>query len=557
MLKGLTLSHPYAIITLLLLSILGTLFSLATPLIMGLLIDNVLIGKDIALLVPILLGMSGLFLISALSDYISNNIRGKLNLVLFKELTHDLFGAVQEASLKDLQKIKTGDLLTRTIGNTNVAVQTVTSIIPQIVVTVFGFILPLLIMLSLNPRLTLISMFPIVLFVISSVYYGKKVKVYQRNSLDSTAGMNSFLKETYSIVPLIKVYMLERWMHGKFDTYLSKYYNASWDVVKVSSMSNAVGMIIYGVPTLLVLTFGSIEVINGSMSIGVFTAFIGYIGLFFLPIQMLSVLWTSYKGSLASFDRIGEIFSLKKESWGENRLTPDVEKIEFNNVGFSYDTRTILKGFNATFIRGRNYLIGDNGSGKTTLIKLLCGLYHPDQGTILIGGQNLVSLRRDSLRESVSVVFSDALVFDGTIYENILIGNIAASREEVVNAAKKAKLHDFVMYLKKQYETDVGESGLNLSSGEKQKIALARVILRDSPIIIFDEFTRSIDAESKKSIYSVIRQLDNKIIIIITHDMNDIEKGSRVVTIERNTVSAIHDTHIVPSAADPMAASKG
>ncbi|MFA4929087.1 MAG: ABC transporter ATP-binding protein [Patulibacter sp.] len=556
LLKDLILSHPFAIIALLLLSLLGTLFSLATPLIMGNLIDTVLIGKDTSLLVPIILGMSGLFLVSALSGYISNNLRGKLNLVLFKELANDLFGSVQEASLSDLQKIKTGDLMTRTIGNTNVAVQTVTSIIPQIVVSVFSFILPFVIMFTLNPKLAVIASFPIILFIISSVYYGNKVKKYQRSSLDSAAGMNSFLKEAYSIVPLTKVFLLEQWIHDKFETHMSKYYDASWDVVRVSSMSSSIGMVIYGIPILLVLTFGSLEVISGSMSLGTFTAFMGYIGLFFSPVQMLSVFWTSYKGSLASFDRIGEVFSLKKESWGENQLASDVERIEFNNVGFSFDERTILKGFNATFIRGRNYLIGDNGSGKTTLIKLLCGIYRPDKGSILINGLDLGSLKKDSLRKSVSVVFSDALVFDGTIYENILIGDISASREAVVSAAKKAELHEFVMRLQNKYETEVGESGLNLSSGEKQKIALARVILRDSPVIIFDEFTRSIDAESKRSIYSVIRQLENKIIIIITHDMNDIEKEARVITLERRIGLEIHDARQVLPAADALAVSR-
>ena len=534
LLKGLILSHLFAIIALVLLSLFGTLFSLATPMILGRLIDSVLVGKDTSLLVPIILGMSGLFLLSALSGYLSNIIRGRLNLVLFKELAHDFFGAVQEASLTDLQKIKTGDLLTRTIGNTYTAVSTVTSILPQIIVTIVGFILPFTIMFALNPNLAVIISCPIVLFIISSVYYGNKVKKYQRDSLDFAAGMNSFLKEAYSIVPLTKVFLLEQWVREKFDAHLAKYYDASYDVVRVSSMSSSVGMVIYGIPTLLVLIFGSMEVISGTMSLGTFTAFMGYIGMFYSPVQLLSMYWTTYKSSLASFDRVGEVFSLKKEQWGKNTLPSRVEKIEFDTIGFSYGPRAVLKDFSATFVQGRNYLIGDNGSGKSTLIKLLCGLYRPDKGSIIIGGEDLASLSRESLRKSVSVVFADALVFDGTIYENIFIGDMSASREDVENAAKKAELDEFIMRLPGKYETEVGESGLNLSSGEKQKIALARVILRDSPIIIFDEFTRSIDIESKKSIFSVIRKMDDKIIIIITHVHQEIENNCNLVEIEKN-----------------------
>jgi len=557
LLKGLVQSHLFTIIALILLSLFGTLFSLATPLILGRLIDSVLIGKDTSLLVPIILGMSGLFLFSALSGYLSNIIRGRLNLVLFKELAHDLFGAVQEASLSDLQNIKTGDLLTRTIGNTYAAVSTVTSIIPQIVVTIVGFILPFTIMFSLNPNLALIICCPIVLFIISSVYYGNKVKTYQRDSLNSAACMNSFLKETYSIVPLTKVFVLEQWVCDKFDGYLEKYTAASLDVVRVSSMSSAVGMVIYGIPTLLVLVFGSMEVISGLMSLGTFTAFMGYIGLFYSPIQLLSMYWTTYKSSQASFDRIGEVFSLKMELWGKNALPTPVENIEFHSVCFSYGPRAVLKDFSATFVQGRNYLIGDNGSGKSTLIRLLCGLYRPDKGSIIIDGRDLASLSRESLRKSVSVVFADALVFDGTIYENILIGNLSASREDVEHAAKKAELDEFIMRLPKKYETGVGESGLNLSSGEKQKIALARVILRDSPVIIFDEFTRSVDIESKKSIFSVIRKMNDKIIIIITHDMSDIGDNGRILVLERERTTSLQDPFTISSVTKSQAVPGG
>jgi len=306
-------------------------------------------------------------------------------------------------------------------------------------------------------------------------------------------------------------------------------------------MSSSIGMIIYGIPTFLVLIFGSLDVITGIMSVGTFVAFITYTGRFFSPIQSLSLLWMTYKGSQASLDRIGEVLSLKKELWGIKSLATCLEKIEFEDICFSYDKRIIFNNFSATFKNGRNYLVGDNGSGKSTLIRLLCGLYRPDRGTILIDGQDLSSLSRESLRKSVSVVFSDALIFDGTISENILMGDRSASREDMMNAAKKAQLHEFVLGLPGQYETEVGESGLNLSSGEKQKIALARVILRDSPIIIFDEFTRSIDIESKKSILSVIRKMDNKIIIIITHDSEEIENNCNLVGIEKVNTQSIMD----------------
>ena len=208
-------------------------------------------------------------------------------------------------------------------------------------------------------------------------------------------------------------------------------------------------------------------------------------------------------------------------------------EIRFEHVSFSYDDRVILTDFNGHFTRGINYLIGENGSGKSTALRLLCRLYSPDNGRITIDGIDLASVKRADLRSYVSIVFSDSLIFDGSIYENILIGNLSATREEVISAAEKAGLDDLVRALPGHYDTPVGENGLNLSSGEMQKIALARVLLRDSPVIVFDEFTRSIDEESKRSIYQVIRQLTNKTVIIVTHNMADIKEGSNIVQLAK------------------------
>lgn len=272
-------------------------------------------------------------------------------------------------------------------------------------------------------------------------------------------------------------------------------------------------------------------VIEGSMTIGTLTAFMAYVGLFFSPIQQISSLWTNYKSSQASYDRLSEITNLKKEISNKKPLVITNGEIHFDNVCFSYNDRIILKDFNAVFLQGMNYLVGDNGTGKTTILNLISCLYVPDRGEIIIDGQKLSQTNIGSLRKCIAIVFSDSIIFDGTIFENILIGNFSATKNDVIDAAKKAGLHEFVMKLSKQYNSDVGESGLSLSSGEKQKIALARVILSDSPIIIFDEFTRSIDAESKKAIYSVIRQLKNKTIIIITHDTRDIEPDGKIISL--------------------------
>lgn len=539
-------SHPFQILAVILLSLMGMLFAIVSPLIMRTLIDDVLIGKNTGLFVPVLIVMTVIYFTSAVSEYLSARIKGTLGILLFSEFSKEIFDRIQRTDLKGLQQIKTGDLQVRTAGNVGTIIQTVTNTLPQILVTILGVFLPFIIMFSLNAEITMVLLFPLALFIFSSWHFGNKMKDLQRPALDSSASLQSFLKEAYSTIPLIKVFRLENWVYGKYNKNLSRYSDTSVEVVKLASMNSAISLLIYGIPSVLVLILGGFAVIQNTMTIGTLTAFIGYVGLFFSPIQILSILWNKYKSSHASYDRVSEILELNPDYTGDKPLVVTKGDIQFEGVRFSYGDRIILNNFNASFTRGRNYLIGDNGSGKTTIVRLLCGLYSPDYGKISIDNQDLSCISRDSLRTVVSVVFADSLFFDCTIAENILFGNLTATKEEMILAAKKAELHEFVMKLPSQYDTIVGEAGLNLSSGEKQKIALVRVILRDSPIIVFDEFTRSIDIESKKSIYSVIKQLNNKTIIIITHDMNDIEPDGRIVVLERNGVPSASDPWKIP-----------
>ena len=522
--------RPFTYLAVILLSISGTLFAIISPLIMRSLIDDVLIGKNTSLLIPLLTAMTGIFLISALSNYVSARVKGTLYIDLYREFSSRIFAHLQRAEYASLRKFRTGDLLSRITGNMTTVVQTAIRTIPQILVISIGIVLPLTIMISMDAFLAAVVILPAILFVFSSVYFGKRMKAAQRPALDAEAGIQSFLKETLPSAPLIRVFGLEDWATQNYDRQFLRFRDTSVSVIKLTSLSAAVTMLIYTVPTILILTFGSISVLEGAITIGTLTAFIAYVSLFLSPVLQVSDLWNSYKTSQASYDRVAEILVLEPDVDGSVSLPVGGDgEIRFENVGFSYDDRVILRDFNGHFTRGINYLIGENGSGKSTVLKILCRLYSPDHGRVTINGQDLASVRRDDLRSYVSIVFSDSLIFDGTIYDNILIGDLSATRGDVISAAQKAGLDDLVRTLPGHYDTCVGESGFNISSGEMQEIALARVLLRDSPVIVFDEFTRSIDEESKRSIYRVIRQLTDKTVIIVTHNMADIEEGSAIV----------------------------
>ncbi|MFB3765156.1 MAG: ABC transporter ATP-binding protein [Methanotrichaceae archaeon] len=505
-------------------------FSFVTPLLAKSLIDDVFIGGKTELINYVILGTVGTYIISSFSSFLSSYKQGELELIIFNNVTKETFNAIQLAPIKRSQERKVGDLLSRIIANTRSAIVIFTQIIPQIFVGLARMIIPFTIMLFYNWHLTLIVTIPALLFLLPMSIFGGRLEKMQKTSLEKTALIYSFLKENLSITPLIKAFGLETWAQDKFDEQIKNYYDASIDYTKNNSMGISANVLAYGVPMVLLIIFGAPMVIQGSLTIGTFTLFTSNVALIFGPISQFAFLWSYYKTSSPAFDRVNEILRLERDGEGNERLVIKDGVIKFEDAWFSYDNRPILQGFNSTFKKGLNYVVGDNGSGKSTILKLLCSLYSLDCGQIKIDEQDISKIRRADLQKNISMIFSDPYLFDGSIYENICIGNLSASKEDIISAAKQVRVHEFIMSLPRGYEMQVGESGLKLSSGEKQKIALARAVLKNSPIILLDEVTKSVDMESRRSINEVIKSLKNeKTIIIITHNINEIEKEGNIV----------------------------
>ena len=522
--------HVLTIIIVLALSFFTLVFSFISPLLIKSLVDNVFIARKDDLFFYIVMGILGMYIISSVSSYFNSYVSGKLQLTLLKEVAESSFSVVQYTSLKNNQSIKVGDLITRIMSNSQVAINIPVRIIPQFFMIIVSIIVPFLIMLSLNLQLGLIILSPVILFALTSSIFGKRMESIQKIFLESNASLYSFLKENLSIIPLIKIFRLEKWSQNKFKKEMDNYYSISLDYTKTVSLSSALNSLILGVPIVLLIISGGYRVMDGTISLGTFTAFIAYTSIFFSPISQLSSIWTSYKSSLPAFDRVKEIFDMESVDNGDREIEIKEGKIQFENVWFSYNGRHILKDFNATFTKGLNYIVGENGTGKSTLLKLICALYPVDKGVVTIDRQPIMEVKRESLNHNVALVFSDPYLFDSSIYENIRIGNLEADKDDIVRVAKQVKIHEFIESAPYKYDTNVGEDGLSLSSGEKQKIALARAILKDSPIILLDEVTKSIDADSRESINEVIYNLkEDKTIIMVTHNAHEIDVNGNII----------------------------
>ncbi|MDR1820495.1 MAG: ABC transporter ATP-binding protein/permease [Methanobrevibacter sp.] len=211
--------------------------------------------------------------------------------------------------------------------------------------------------------------------------------------------------------------------------------------------------------------------------------------------------------------------------------------ISFEDVDFAYGEKIILKDFDKQFYKGLNYLVGDNGTGKSTIMQLICRILTPDKGKITIDGQNINNIEQKNLFKHISIVFANPYLFKGSIYENIVVGNLNAEKSDVEEVCNLVELEDFIKNNGNGYDYDVGESGQLLSSGERQKIALARALINKKPILLLDEAMKSIDEETRKTMNNVLKKIkNNKTIIIITHNLSEIEKSSNIIKIP-NTIN--------------------
>lgn len=522
--------YKFYFLSICILSFISMLFSFISPLLTKTLIDNVFINKNLTSFSGIILCIIFLYIISAISSYFLNFIEGKLEFILFENTAKEALESIELAKIAHTQKMKVGDLINRFMGNIQQVINFIVQIIPGIIISIISIVVPIIMMLSFNVMLTIIVISPIFLFLFSSLFFGQKLENIQTDVLKKNANIYALLNEFISLLPLIKVFNLQKWSQKKFDDNIHDYYKYFLKYTKVSGLNISTSSLIFGVPMVLLLSFGGKMVIDNYLSIGTFTAFSGYVAMFFSPVSQLSHFWGSYKSSLPAVERIKEVLYLEQEEQGKKNLMISNGQIRFENIWFFYDNKYILKEFNCTFEKGLNYIIGENGTGKTTILKLICSLYQPNKGSIKIDGQEISTIKIGDLRENISIIFSEPYLFDGTIYENIQIGNISASKNKIKNAAKLADVDKFIESLPKKYETQVGEKGLLLSSGEKQKIALARTILKDSSIILLDEMTASVDEKSRKFINNIIKSLkDEKTIIIITHNSHEIEKNSNII----------------------------
>ncbi|MGV3487344.1 MAG: ABC transporter ATP-binding protein [Tuberibacillus sp.] len=472
------------------------------------------------------------------------------NKVLY-DIRNKLFDHIQRLSLRFYSNRKAGEIISRVINDVEQTKEFVMTGMMNIWLDMTTIFIALAIMFSMNVMLTLVSicMFPFYALSIK-VFYGRLRRLTRVRS-QALAEVQGHLHERVQGISVIKSFALENYEQEQFDKRNRNFLNRALDHTSWNAITFMVVNTITDIAPLLVIMIGAYEVIVGGIAeIGTVVAFFAYMDRLYSPLRRLVSSSTTLTQAIASMDRVFEFIDEKYDIVDKPGALPvrHVEgHIAIEDMSFRYDKgeELALKNINLDVRPGETIaLVGMSGGGKSTLVSLIPRFYDVESGRILLDGVDIRNLQVRSLREKIGMVLQDTILFSDSVKANIMMGNPEASEEDVIEAAKAANAHDFIMQLPQGYDTQVGERGVKLSGGQKQRIAIARVFLKNPPILIMDEATSALDLESEHLIQESLETLaKDRTTFIVAHRLATITHADRIVVIENGRITEIGNHH--------------
>lgn len=493
-------------------------------------------------IVVLTLVLVALYLAKIIFRYLSNFLAHKAAWNLVEDMRIKIYSHIQSFSMSFFSDKQTGDLMSRVVNDTATFELLYAHIIPEMITNLVTVIGVMVILLTINVKLALLTFLPIPLILYSGWIFTTKVRPNFRVSQKALAGLNAKLQDNFSGIHEIQAFCQEGYEAEEVSKQANVFTKAMLHALNLSAVFHPSVEFLSSVGTVIVVGVGGILAFNGELSVSDIVAFLLYLSLFYTPISGLARLLEEMQQAYAGAERVMMILDTPREI----EDAPDAEElmgvkgsITFNSVDFQYeDGVPVLKDISFSCKPGQMVaLVGPTGVGKTTLTQLISRFYDPTSGQVLIDGKDIKKVALKSLRANIAPVLQDTFLFNGTIAENIGYANPDAAMDDIVSAAKAARIHDNIMEMPDKYETKVGERGMRLSGGQKQRIAIARAILRKAPIIILDEATASVDVETEKKIQKAINDLTgNRTIVAIAHRLSTIQNADMILVLEEGRI---------------------
>ena len=459
------------------------------------------------------------------------------------DMRRELFEHYQKLSFGFYDEQKTGQLMTR-ITNDSFALSELFHHGPEdIAISLLNFVGAFIILIYINLELALIVFLVLPIMAVYAFYFNRKMNIALRRSRDRIGDINAQVEDTLAGIRVVKSFTNEGVEKEKFAFENNRFVESRRAGYKSEAYFSE-GMVAFTqLMTIAVIIFGGIGIVYVSLDLSDLLTFLLCIGILIEPIKRFSNFVRLYQEGITGFDRFMEVLEVEpdiQDSADAIELTHMQGSLEFAKVSFKYKKGYdyVLKNVSLKIKAGEYVaLVGASGVGKTTLCSLIPRFYEINEGELLLDGKNVKKISVRSLRRNIGIVQQDVYLFAGTVADNIRYGKLEASHEEIIEAAKKANAHDFIMALADGYNTDVGQRGVKLSGGQKQRLSIARVFLKNPPIIIFDEATSALDNESERAVQDSLEKLThNRTTLVIAHRLSTVRNAQRIVVLTDNGI---------------------
>lgn len=512
-------------------------------------IDEVLADKNGTMLNWIAASIIAIFIVRGLFWYGQNYLMSYVGQSVIIDIRAAVFKKLQRLRVSFYDKNKTGTIMSYVTNDVNALQSAMVENTIEMITEGFILIGSVVAMIYLDWRLTLFTVctFPVVLWFME--FFGKKIRKTGGRIQECTADITSVLQESVASARVIKSFVREDYEVDRFDVENKANFRANMKNAQLMATLTPVVELVAAIGVTMIIWYGGNNVINGTITAGSLVAFLTYAVNISNPIKRLTRVIGNIQKALAAAQRVFMIIDMPEEiaESRDAKQLPEVSgKVEFQNVSFAYnDKGNVITDLSFSVKPGEVIaIVGPSGAGKSTIANLLPRFYDVNKGDIKIDGHSVREVTLDSLREQVGIVPQETMLFNGSVYNNILYGRLDATKEEIEAAAKAANAHDFIMQLTDGYETKLGDRGVNLSGGQRQRIAIARAILKNPRILILDEATSALDTESERVVQEALdRLMVGRTSFVIAHRLSTVKNADKILVLEKGNLveSGTHD----------------
>ncbi len=501
--------------------------------------DTFFLNKNPALLYLFPIGVIILFCFRGIFTYCNHYLMSSIGAKIVKSLRQDLYNRLLRLPYSYYTRTSSGSIVSKTLNDIGLLQTTVASTIKDFIVEGGTIIVLAIVAITRKWDLALLSFIVLPLMIYSIARLGKVMKKTSMGTRIFISRITSILHETLQGLKIIKAFTMEREMSKRNDNALTDHYRNTMREVRITEVSSLMAEVLGGVGIAIILFYGGHIVMSDKMTIGSFFSFVVAILMMYTPLKRISRVHNNFQQGRNVIERIREIVSVAQEK--EGGIEKEIKgHIVFEDVSFKYPASDGYSIRNISFeVKPGEIvaLVGHSGAGKSTVVDLIAGFWYPSDGAIYVDDTDIRDLSLTSLRGHMGIVTQDVVLFDDTIKSNILFGKPDVSGDEVIEAAKAAYAHEFIMQMPEGYDTETGERGVRLSGGQKQRITLARAILRNPSVLILDEATSALDTESEQKVQMALEKLmKGRTTIVIAHRLSTVRTASRIIVMERGKI---------------------